>query len=171
VSWLGPRSVDGGVDRIPLPRGPGTLWLCGKHAVGADPEGALQRVAASTMVCLNERHELDARYPGYVAWLEVHRGTRALWVPIPDLHVPRLPQLRSFLAELVARLDRGDSLLMHCGAGIGRAGTVATCVLMEMGTGPDDALRIVAEHRPLAGPEAGAQHEAVRQLAAELAAD
>jgi protein-tyrosine phosphatase len=145
--------------------------LCGKHAVGADPEGALQRVAASTMVCLNERHELDARYPSYVGWLEAHRGTRALWFPIPDLHVPPLPQLRSFVAELVVRLDRGDSLLMHCGAGVGRAGTVATCVLMEMGTGPDDALRIVAEHRPLAGPEAGAQHEAVRQLAAELAAD
>ena len=85
--------------------------------------------------------------------------------------MPPVPELRAFVAELVARLDRGDSLLMHCGAGIGRAGTVATCVLMEMGAPPADALRTVAEHRPLAGPEAGAQHDAVRQLAAELAAD
>jgi protein-tyrosine phosphatase len=60
---------------------------------------------------------------------------------------------------------------MHCGAGIGRAGTVATCVLLAMGVGREDALRNVAEHRPLAGPEAGAQHEIVVHLAAELAGD
>jgi hypothetical protein len=171
VSWLGPRSVDGGIDRIPLPRGPGALWLCGKHAVGADPEAALQRVAATTMVCLNERHELAARYPGYVTWLDRHRGTRALWYPIPDLHVPPLAELRPFVDDLVTRLDGGAALLMHCGAGIGRAGTVAICVLLTMGVGREDALRTVAEHRPLAGPEAGAQHEAVLHLAAELAAD
>jgi protein-tyrosine phosphatase len=79
--------------------------------------------------------------------------------------------LRPFVDDLLTRLDGGASLLMHCGAGIGRTGTVATCVLLAMGVGREDALRTVAEHRPLAGPEGGAQHEAVLHLAAELAAE
>jgi hypothetical protein len=171
VSWLGPRSVDGGIDRIPLPRSRGALWLCGKHAVGADPDAALARVGATMIVCLNERSELEGRYPEYVVWLVVHRGERAIWHPIPDLHAPPVERLQPFLDEIVARLDRGESILMHCGAGIGRAGTLAACVLMTMGVGADDALRIVADHRPMAGPEAGAQRDLIDHLAASLASD
>jgi protein-tyrosine phosphatase len=46
---------------------------------------------------------------------------------------------------------------MHCGAGIGRAGTIATALLLSMGVRLDDALVRVAAARPMAGPEAGAQ--------------
>ena len=96
------RWRDGGLDRVPVPGSPGELWLCGKHAVGADPEAALARIGAApdartaadggpvgTIVCLNQRGELEDRYPAYVAWLQEHVGGRALWFPIPDLHAPR----------------------------------------------------------------------------------
>ena len=169
MSWLGPRSVDGGVDRVPLPSGPGALWLCGKHVVGADPEAALERVGATAIVCLSERHEIEARYPAYVEWLRTHGGRRAVWFPIPDLHAPAMPELKPFVEDLVRRLDAGEALLLHCGAGIGRAGTVAACILMALGVGRDEALRTVAAHRPMAGPEAGAQRDAVDDFAAELA--
>ena len=49
----------------------------------------------------------------------------------------------------------GDGLLVHCGAGIGRAGTVAVALLVDMGVPLEDALAHVAAHRPMAGPEAG----------------
>ena len=161
------RWRDGGLDRVPVAGSPGELWLCGKHAVGADPEVALARIGGvGTIVCLNQRGELEDRYPGYVDWLQQHAGGRALWLPIPDLHAPPLAELRPLLAEIGRRLAGGGHVLVHCGAGVGRAGTVAVCVLMEHGVGRDDALAVVARHRPMAGPEVGAQRHLVDELAA-----
>lgn len=163
------RWLDGGLDQVPVPVSSGQLWLCGKHVVGADPEAALARVGGrATMVCLNQRRELEDRYPAYVAWLQAHRGGRAVWFPIPDLHAPALAEIRPFLDDVVARLDAGEHLLVHCGAGIGRAGTIAVCVLMLRGLTANDALAVVAAHRPMAGPEVGAQRELVDALAATL---
>jgi protein-tyrosine phosphatase len=164
VGWPGPRGLHGGVDEVPVP-GPGRLWLCGKHFVGPDPEAALAAVGATTVVCLNERPEIAERYPGYVAWLEANRSERAVWHPVPDLHAPVLDDAVTLLAELRGRLDRGEGLLVHCGAGIGRAGTVAVGILVTTGTPLAAALAIVRAHRPMAGPEAGAQLQLLEALA------
>ena len=58
----------------------------------------------------------------------------------------------------------GEVLLMHCGAGIGRAGTLAAGLLIWLGVDAEQARRVVAESRPLAGPEAGAQDELLVEL-------
>ncbi len=158
--WPGERSLHGGVDEVPLPAGStGRLWLCGKHFIGPDPEAAVRRVHASAVVCLNERSELLDRYPQYVEWLEANEPDRALWWPIPDLHAPDVDEAIDLLDRLRARLDAGETLLVHCGAGIGRAGTVAAGLLITMGVGVEDAVARVAAHRPMAGPEAGTQRE------------
>lgn len=164
--WPSGRARDGGIDRIPLPSTDGALWLCGKHAVGPDPQGALDRVGATTMVCLTERHELADRYPGYVAWLDAHRDGRAVWHPIPDLHSPESGAAIVLVDGLVGRLAADEHLLVHCAAGIGRAGTVATCILISLGLTVDEALATVAAHRPMAGPEVGAQADLVQAFAA-----
>jgi protein-tyrosine phosphatase len=167
--WLGPRSRDGGIDELPLPSGTGRLWLCGKHAVGPDAEAALERAGAlgGTIVCLVQRHELADRYPNYVLWLDSHRSHRAIWFPIHDLSAPPTERVRPFLATVRGRLDAGEQLLMHCAAGIGRTGTMATALLLAYGVALDDALATVAAHRPMAGPEVGAQVELVKMLATE----
>jgi protein-tyrosine phosphatase len=158
------RSRHGGADEIPLPVGPGRLWLCGKHFVGPDPEAAMAAVAASTIVCLSETHELADRYPGYVAWLGDNVPRRAIRHPIPDLHAPSAPQADALIAELRDRIVAGETLLMHCGAGIGRTGTVAAGLLIVMGVSLEDAVASVRSHRPMAGPENGAQTELLQLL-------
>jgi len=171
--WPSQRSLDGGLDEIPLPAVAGRLWLCGKHLVGPDPDAAMRRVDATLLVCLTEPHELDARYPQYVAWLEQHRRadgspSRAEWFPVPDLHAPPLDRYRPFLDLVVARLRAGDRVIVHCAAGIGRAGTTATAILLLLGAEPSDALAMVARHRPMAGPEAGAQQDVIDELSRQL---
>ena len=121
-----------------------------------------------TIVCLNQPGELADRYPAYVDWLRRHDGGRALWFPIPDLHAPALDDLRPLLDDIGRRLAAGGHVLVHCGAGVGRAGTVAVCVLLQHGLGREEALAHVADHRPMAGPEVGAQRDLVEQLAASL---
>lgn len=169
-AWPNGRSLHGGVDEVPLPPlAGGRLWLCGKHFIGPDPERALDRVGATTAVCLTERAELIERYPDYVAWLDVNQPDRALWWPIPDLHAPDLDHALLLLDQLRSRLQSGESLLLHCGAGIGRAGTMAAALLVVMGSTPGDAVAHVAAHRPMAGPEAGAQTELLEALSLRAA--
>ena len=165
MSWPSGRSRHGGVDEIPLPEGPGRLWLCGKLFVAPDPVGALSACGADVVVCLCERQELDDRYPRYVRWLEANEGGAAIWFPIPDLHAPSPDELSPLLVRLRQLVQAGQGVLVHCGAGIGRAGTVATALLMHMGVAQVPALSIVARARPLAGPEAGAQTDLLNQLA------
>jgi protein-tyrosine phosphatase len=164
-SWPSGRSLDGGIDRIPLPIETGGLSLCGKHAIGPDVESALTKAGATTVVCLNERNELADRYPDYVDWLRTNAGTRAVWFPIHDLYAPPLTVMRPFLDGLISRIRNGEHLLVHCGAGIGRAGTTAVCLLLLLGHEKDDALKIVADNRPMGGPEVGTQRDLVDDLA------
>jgi len=167
IDWAAERSRNGGADEVPLPDGAtsGRLWLCGKHFIGADVEVALQKTGATHVVCLNQEHEIGERYPAYVEWLRAHAGDRALWYPVPDLHAPDLDRARELLAALRCRLDDGETLLVHCGAGIGRAGTVAAALLVSMGVALDDAIATVAASRPMAGPEAGAQLDLLTAIA------
>ena len=155
--WHAERSRDGGVDEIPLRDGPGRLWLCGKHAVAPNPEALLERLGATTIVALNEVHELEDRYPDYVGWLR--SSTKAVWHPVPDLHAPTLSETIALVDDLRRRIQSGERVVLHCGAGIGRAGTIAAALLMRAGLSHDEALARVASSRPMAGPEAGAQRD------------
>ena len=158
-------NLDGGIHEIPLPSpARGRLWLCGKHAIGPDPEGVITRVGADGVVCLNEEHELAERYPDYVAWLRAQRSSRVVWHPIPDLHAPTVEEFVPVLTAVVDRVVAGDRLIVHCGAGIGRAGTTAVAVLVSLAVPLDEALDHVRRHRPAAGPEVGPQLELVRRL-------
>ena len=63
---------------------------------------------------------------------------------------------------------RGHLTCMHCGAGIGRAGTMAACVLLALGESTTDAVRTVATHRVFAGPGNASQWALVEGVAALL---
>jgi ADP-ribosyl-[dinitrogen reductase] hydrolase len=116
-------------------------------------------------VCLNEAHELEARYPDYVAWLRANRDGRAVWSPVPDLHAPDLETAVALVEHLRARLESGETLLVHCGAGFGRAGTIAAALLLRLGVPLAEVVPAVAAARPMAGPEAGVQTELLTSLA------
>ncbi|HET9078030.1 MAG TPA: dual specificity protein phosphatase family protein [Acidimicrobiales bacterium] len=160
--WPSGRSRHGGVDRVPLPERPGALWLAGRRFVGPDPEAAMTEVGATAVVCLCEAFELADRYPRYLQWLSSDR--RALWLPVADLHAPTLDDAEALAGQVDALLAEGQSVLMHCGAGIGRAGTMAAAVLLRAGRSLDDALATVAAARPMAGPEVGAQTRLLEEL-------
>lgn len=164
LGWMSDRQRDGGIDPITLPaRVPGTLQLCGKHAVVTRYDSG----AWDVVVCLVERHELHGRYTEYLAWLD-SSPPGVTWLPIHDLHVPSIEAMRGLVESIVGRLAAGERVLVHCAAGMGRAGTTAACVLVRLGSSVDDALTTVARCRPGAGPEAGVQLDLVREFGAGL---
>lgn len=138
--------------------------------VGPDPEAALARVGARSILCLCQDHELAARYPAYVTWLREVGPDRARWFPIPDLSVPPLADLVELVDDSIGRLGRGDRLVAHCAAGIGRSGTFATALLIALGVDREAALSLVAASRPTAGPEVGSQADLIVELAGHYAA-
>lgn len=157
MSWPRGRNADGGLDEVPLPDGvPGALWLCGKRVVGPDPEAALARAGAQTIVSFNEPNDLRD-YPDYLQWLRDNDGGRALWFPVPDLHAPDVAIGQEWVATMIARLHRPEGLILHCAGGIGRAPTMAAAVLVNLGSTVEAALAHIAACRPMAGPEAGGQ--------------
>ena len=155
-------NLDGGIHEIPLPTLAGQLWLCGKHFIGPDPERALTSVNADHVVCLVHERELRDRYNSYISWLQL--TDCATWYPIHDLSSPPLAEILPVYQGVVDRLSRGESVVVHCAAGIGRAGTLAVAVCQLTGMPLNEALAHVRKHRPGAGPEVGSQLDAVVAL-------
>lgn len=163
-----PWTTDGGIHNIPLPISTGALWLCGKHYIAPRVEEVRAATGNSIVVCLTERHELQDRYDGYIEWLEHNQDAFAWWRPIHDLNAPSIDTAMSLFTDIARELNKGQSLVVHCAAGIGRAGTTAVGVLMILGMTEDESVAHVRAHRPMAGPEAGPQHDLIRELSARL---
>jgi protein-tyrosine phosphatase len=89
-----------------------------------------------------------------------------VWFPIHDLNAPTLEHTEPMLHDLLERIGRGEHLLMHCAAGIGRTGMIAACILVRQGMTVQDSLERVRTSRPGAGPEVGPQLDLVRAVAA-----
>lgn len=161
-------NIDGGIHEIPVGGAPGRLWLCGKHYIAPRIEQIRRDLDVSLVVCLVEMHELAGRYDDYLTWLRANNGSSAHWFPVHDLNVPEFDEALALSETIAEELRRGRNVVVHCAAGIGRAGTTAVCTLMLLGAEMADALSIVRAHRPMAGPEAGPQLELVQKLRAHL---
>ena len=84
---------------------------------------------------------------------------RYLYLPAVDDTPPPLEQLRQgadFIAEEIAR---GGRVYIHCGAGVGRAPTMAAAYLVSTGLPPDEAWARIRAVRPFIRikPEQAAQ--------------
>lgn len=157
-------NTDGGIHEIPLASGRGRLWLCGKHYIAPDHRRVIDEFSIDTVVCLVERHELAGRYDPYLDWLADDAGKTSSWTPVHDLSFPDIDDAMRWIEPLHRSLTDGASVLVHCAAGIGRAGTTATALMMLQGMDARDAMRHVRSHRPSAGPESGAQQRFIVQL-------
>jgi protein-tyrosine phosphatase len=157
-------NTNGGIHEIPLDSTVGKLFLCGKHFIGPDVEAVRQDLDIHFVVCLVEEHELVDRYDPYVQWHRDNAGNPSVWFPIPDLTYPSFEDSIEFVEYVTSLVRDKGSMVIHCAAGIGRAGTTATAILMMLGMSMYEATAHVRAHRPMAGPETGRQEEFIRQL-------
>lgn len=75
-------------------------------------------------------------------------GFEYLHLPVPDFAPPSLAQARQFMELLDKIWSVGGSVLVHCGAGIGRTGTILACALVTGGMTAEEAVRQVRQKRP-----------------------
>jgi hypothetical protein len=157
-----------------LPAG-GRLWGASRPGYPDTPahprqiEAALRDWAGGgveAVVTLMEDAEIARICPGFLDALDRHE-LESLRFPIPDFGAPAAHQAEAFGAFVLdarARLGRGQALLAHCNAGLGRTAIFLASLLKGCGH-PGDP---VEEIRRIYEPDAmrGAVQEAfVRGLA------
>ena len=132
------------------PPATGSLWLAAMPG-GFEPWSAFEaRASAASLalvVCLTPRSELAELSPRYHDW--VTQGTlpfRWLNLPMHNFGLPDDPAaFRDGVRSVSEALLRGEAVMMHCAAGLGRTGSAAACVLKALGLDTDEALQRVRD--------------------------
>jgi ADP-ribosyl-[dinitrogen reductase] hydrolase len=123
---------------------------------------------AAVVVTLVEADELERLQVPKLGREVVDRHMEWVHLPIPDRGVPDVEFEAAWITvgeSLRNRLRAGINILVHCMGGLGRAGTIAARLLVELGWQPDDAIRAVRKVRPGA-LETDAQEDLVHGLIA-----
>lgn len=141
-------------DTLSIPETGARIGLCPCPGRAGSPADDLQRLhewGARGLVTLVEEHELASL--GVVS-IPAHLGALAMrwWhLPIRDMAAPDAgfeARWQSAGPELHRLLADGDAIALHCHGGLGRTGTIAARLLVEMGSAPAAAIARVREVRP-----------------------
>jgi ADP-ribosyl-[dinitrogen reductase] hydrolase len=127
---------------------------------------AVSEWGASLVVTLIEDHEFTSLGVAQLGVEVINHHLDWLHLPIADASTPG-GDFENAWAEvgegIRARLRAGFNVVVHCKGGLGRAGTVAARLLVELGQDPDEAISAVRAARPGA-IETGGQAGYVRSL-------
>ena len=82
---------------------------------------------------------------------------RGLHLPVRDYEAPTLSQLEEAVAFISSARGRGEAVLIHCYAGIGRSATVACAYLVTLGATAEEAIAEVRRRRSPVCVESAAQ--------------
>jgi len=160
----------GGVHAVPVADVEGTLILCGLEVIGPDPVALMSVVEAQVAVCLQTDDELVRRYPDYLHWLAEPAPHETIRLPTMDHLVADDASVTELVLDLHGRLRRAQRVVVHCGAGWGRAGVVAVLLMCASGADIGAALRDLRTARPAAGPQSSDQDLQIERLAGPIRA-
>ncbi len=136
----------------------GTIVAGGRQATLERDLGAIRHWGAFALLTLLEPAEFELL--GVPRLGDAAKDAGLIWhhFPIADFCAPGVKFERAWQAHratLLERLVNGERVAIHCRAGLGRSGTVAARILVELGLTPEHAIRRVRTARPgaLESPE------------------
>jgi len=112
---------------------------------------AIRNWGASAIVTLLEPEELTLLRVERLGEEVLRRKMSWFHLPIVDVSIPDQrfeKKWRTAGEELRSILRNGSDVLVHCRGGLGRAGTIASRLLIELGMAPETAIARVRAVRP-----------------------
>jgi protein-tyrosine phosphatase len=119
----------------------------------ADALTALKQAGAAGVITLMPQSELDANDAGQIAEQCEALGLAWYHLPVADEQVPLEDfglQWKEARKPILAQLNAGESLAIHCKGGSGRTGLIAARILIEAGMPREAAVAQVQALRPKA---------------------
>jgi len=139
---FGPDLGSIGITFCPGKKQPGALTGAWDRDLGIDLD-AIDAFGASALLTLIEDHEISDLGVHDIGEETVLRHMEWLHLPIADVSVPGPAFEQAWKVHgpgLRARLRDGFNLVVHCKGGLGRAGTIAARLLVELGSDPAEAI-------------------------------
>ncbi len=124
----------------------GGTWV---RDLDTDLQRLIEVYGVDRLVSLLEVDEYDRLGIGNLRDRAVELGLKLLHLPIPDGCAP--PDAAAFdraIGQIVAALAAGETVVVHCRGGLGRAGTVTAASLIALGQPVDRAMALVRSVRP-----------------------
>lgn len=136
----------------------GMTVLPGKRRLGysgpqwRDPIADARRLrevhGCTTLLLLVEDADLEASRAWTTLPALTAAGIEVVRHPVADMDVPRdADAFRVTLSAVAGRLAAGERVVVACRGGLGRTGTAVACLLVDGGTGPDEAIAAVRAAR------------------------
>lgn len=138
---------------------PRQLAACVHPGAVAEALQTLQAEGIGLVVNLHERPTADLLGP---------LGIREVHLPVRDLTAPTQVQLDQGVLAITEALAAGARVAVHCGAGLGRTGTLLAAYFVASGLGAEAAVARVRALRP-GSVETAEQERAVAEFAARHA--
>lgn len=134
----------------------------GKLAGSARPENQdqlrwLRDIGIRAIACLNKEYPLEEKQiAGF--------GFEYCFIPVKDFSAPKLEDIIDFVSFVNDMARQHMPVLVCCGAGIGRTGTMLVAFLVSQCMSPEDALKQIQEKRGV-GVESYSQRVAILEYA------
>jgi ADP-ribosylglycohydrolase/protein-tyrosine phosphatase len=117
--------------------------------LGEDLQRLRETYKTNLLVSLVEEHELKLLDIENLESAARGADVRITRFPIGDARVPEdATEVVDLVRTILAVAGVGDTFVIHCRGGLGRAGTIAACCLVALGRQPDDVMRSVRAARP-----------------------
>jgi protein-tyrosine phosphatase len=153
---------------LPLPDGiSGQLFLSSMPGRDEDMASFFEKAAIHNLdiiLSLADIEEIKSKSSGYAKAIS-EKAIPYKWKSfhIPDFGIP-VDELafKAFILDEVLELKAGKKLLLHCGAGVGRTGMVAACILIAFGWSYNLADKAVRESG--SGAETSEQQSLVQRF-------
>jgi len=150
------------LDEVPLGL-PGKLYVGfapGKHQAGRWARDldvdldALRHAEVTHVLCLVEDFELEMLKMRDYAEKCAERGILLHRLPIKDGGIGKLDAVFTTALSMLWLLEKGENVYVHCKGGLGRAGTLAACILLLAADESEDDRSAIAAVRAARSPRA-----------------